>query len=1025
VEHPPAPRQELLTQVLNQARELLDADFVAVALPRGEELLLHTYSGRINTGHAAATARLGSGWLGRLTKPTLTDPMRSPGPDDPDWLLLQSWGFHCATAVPLEFRGRPAGVFLAAWREPRDCPKADLRLARSAGSQVVLALEYTRLEERVSRGLEDQEKVRASRRRSEQRFRTLFDHSPEAVFLLDPHDCACPLRVVDCNEAAAKQNGYQRSELLGRSLASLSLDRTQNLDQCLEQMRREGVVRSTVKHRRKDGEIVYIERAASLIRFGPDELILGIDRDVTERRRLEEQLRQAQKMEAIGRLTGGVAHDFNNMLSVIGGYAELLLLDMPPQAPGRERIEEIQKAAQRAGDLTRQLLLFSRKETPRLEAVDLNHTIQDLTRMLGRLIGEDVELSTTFDPQLGRIRADSGQLQQVLVNLAVNARDAMPNGGCLRIETRAVDVGSNSALHPGIPPGPYSLLLVSDTGHGMDEATRERAFEPFFTTKPQGRGTGLGLAVTYEIVRQSGGFIHIFSEVGEGTVFRLYFPSIEERAAESASGADADARLRGSETLLIVEDEAMVRGMLRLTLQRLGYRVLVSERPEDALQLCADHPGPIHLLLTDLVMPQMNGRELAEKARALRPEMRVLLMSGYTDDVVVRAVGEHADQAFIEKPFQIGDLAEKLRAVLDREAPPPPAARFRGHVLVVDDDRDTRESLVEVLSHEGYHAEAVPDGLQALEQLRGGSRPDVILLDLRMPGMNGWVFRIEPWRRFPSSSSPGPRMLAPPRDSWTPLTSCRSPWSWKPCSGCSANTAHGKDEVRQFLIDRPPLVRADVGTPTRPVRHFVDAGAIGGFTQRQSDHRRERIQKSLFLGIPARQGFLLVVGVPRGFQVRLRRAQLAVALTCLATGPVELPRQAARQGAFARHRSWRTGHHQLQVIGQQLSRHPYGQAGCLQLLLLAVEVLPHPVPATQLIPFAGSTIAPLPGGSRRHRVVIVAHLVSSRSPYFHHQLCGLAGGASSFQTLEWPGRIPCWRISVRNFTLQGLREPVW
>lgn len=383
-------------------------------------------------------------------------------------------------------------------------------------------------------------------------------------------------------------------------------------------------------------------------------------------RETEAQLRQAQKMEAVGRLAGGVAHDFNNLLTVIRGYSELLLTRLPAGDPMRKDMEEVKKAADRATGLTRQLLAFSRRQFIAAKVLDLNALIANMDGMLRRLIGEDiVEFCAELDPQAGAIKADPGQIEQVIMNLVVNARDAMPRGGSLTIETKNVTVEKGTRDAAGVAPGSYVLLVVRDTGQGMDAETKSHLFEPFFTTKEQGKGTGLGLSTVYGIVKQSGGSIIAESAPGRGTTFRIYFPRAEREVEGTGGGGDAVEPARGHETILLVEDEPSVRGLVQETLRLQGYTVLEARHGIEALLTGAKHVGPIHLLLTDVVMPQMSGPEVAEKLLALRPGIKVLYMSGYPDHPVFNQGGVNHETSFLAKPFSPSVLAKKVREILD------------------------------------------------------------------------------------------------------------------------------------------------------------------------------------------------------------------------------------------------------------------------------------------------------------------------------------------------------------------------
>jgi signal transduction histidine kinase len=386
----------------------------------------------------------------------------------------------------------------------------------------------------------------------------------------------------------------------------------------------------------------------------------------TERKKLEEQLRQAQKMEAIGQLTGGIAHDFNNMLTVILGYSELMLQRLKADDPLRSEVEQVKEAGVRASMLTRQLLAFGRKQVLQPRVLDLNAVLTNMDQMLQRLIGEDIHLVTMPAPGLRRVRADPGQIEQVIVNLAVNARDAMPQGGKLTIETANVELDNAYAReHVSVRPGSFVMLAVSDTGCGMDRETQARIFEPFFTTKEPGKGTGLGLSTVYGIVKQSDGNIWVYSEPGRGTTFKIYLPRVEGAVEAVEPGLAPTRAVRGSETVLLVEDENAVRALIRSTLQANGYTVLEAHHGKHAIQIYEQHKGPIHLLVTDVVMPEMSGRELAEHLKTSRPNMKVLFMSGYTDKAIVNHGELDPDTAFLQKPFTPDALARMVREVLD------------------------------------------------------------------------------------------------------------------------------------------------------------------------------------------------------------------------------------------------------------------------------------------------------------------------------------------------------------------------
>jgi two-component system cell cycle sensor histidine kinase/response regulator CckA len=385
----------------------------------------------------------------------------------------------------------------------------------------------------------------------------------------------------------------------------------------------------------------------------------------------DEQIRQAQKAEAIGRLAGGIAHDFNNLLGVIGGYADLVLRELGAEDPRRHRVVQIRRAADRAAALTRQLLAFSRKQVLQPRVLDVGVVVSDLEEMLRRLIGEDIQVVVIKEPGLGHVRADPSQLEQVLLNLAANARDAMPSGGTLTIETANVDLGPvYVALHPGARPGRYVMLAISDTGVGMDAATLSRVFEPFFTTKELGRGTGLGLATVYGIVKQSEGCIWAYSEPGRGTTFKVYLPRADASLDDEPLQPPAGPSPVGTETVLVVEDEEALRSLIAEMLTCQGYQVVEAASPRAALEAAERGESPFDLVVTDLIMPGMSGRELGERLTALFPGLGVLYISGYTDDVVMRRGLLDPRMNFLQKPFTLDDLAQKVREALDSlEAP--------------------------------------------------------------------------------------------------------------------------------------------------------------------------------------------------------------------------------------------------------------------------------------------------------------------------------------------------------------------
>ena len=420
--------------------------------------------------------------------------------------------------------------------------------------------------------------------------------------------------------------------------------------------------------RKKNGETVVLEQTLTPLRDGDGKIthFISTGRDITEHRKLESDLRQAQKMDAIGRLAGGVAHDFNNLLLVISAYAELMLDSLAEAHPLRRNVNEIMTASRRAADLTRQLLAFGHKQMQVLQVLDLNTVIGEIATMLPRLIGEDIELVFNPGQDLGKVKADPVQIEQVVMNLAANARDAMPEGGTLSIETASVQVDELYVQrHSIVPEGDYVLLTVADTGQGIAAEHLPHIFEPFYTTKEEGKGTGLGLATVYGIVKKSGGLAWVYSEPGLGTTFKIYLPQVHSLTSEVTITKPVEVSPRGYETLLLVEDEASVRQASQQFLTRSGYHVLEASDGEDALRTSRNHRGPIHLIITDVVMPGMAGPKLAERLADERPDMKVLFVSGYAETTVLKRGKVDVTNRFLQKPFSLKMLARKVREVLE------------------------------------------------------------------------------------------------------------------------------------------------------------------------------------------------------------------------------------------------------------------------------------------------------------------------------------------------------------------------
>ena len=530
---------------------------------------------------------------------------------------------------------------------------------------------------------EEKEKADLLRQQSEEELDRLarqheliLNAAGEGIFGVDRHGV-----ITFVNPAAARMLVADSADLIGQRHHSLLQAGAAEEESLIQAVLRDGQTRHFPEEScfaRRDGSTFPVRCTCAPMH--EREAIVGAVvtfRDITDikqteeaLRRSEEQLRQAQKMEAIGQLAGGVAHDFNNLLTIISGYGDLLINGvLDSQGPARELVGEILKAAERATGLTRQLLAFSRRQVLAPQVLVLNHVLHDIDKMLRRLIGEDIRLTSILAPDLGSIKADPGQVEQVVLNLCVNARDAMPRGGQLTLETANVTLDTAYArTHPEVQPGPYVMLAVTDTGCGMDAATQARIFEPFFTTKGVGKGTGLGLATVYGIVKQSGGSVYVYSEVGRGTSFKVFLPRVADTAPAASSRADkaTPVRFGRPETLLVVEDDPAVRALTRTVLKSSAYDVIEASDPEDALRWVEEHPQPIHLLVTDVVMPGMSGRVLAERLKEVRPEIKVLFVSGYTDDAVVRHGLLEAEVAFLQKPFSPDALARKVREVLDQ-----------------------------------------------------------------------------------------------------------------------------------------------------------------------------------------------------------------------------------------------------------------------------------------------------------------------------------------------------------------------
>jgi PAS domain S-box-containing protein len=524
--------------------------------------------------------------------------------------------------------------------------------------------EYARkLESRVRTTEEKRNRAEQSLAESERRYRRLVEFSPDAMFINRANT------IIFANKPCLKLFGASAPEqVLGKPVFdfihpdyhAIVMERVRLMESG------KPVPLSEDKIIRLDGTVVDVEISASPFLEDGVTAIQFVCRDISDRKKLLEQFHQAQKMEAVGMLAGGIAHDFNNLLTVISGYSDLLVINFPVDDPRKPFIHEIQQAAERASHLTRQLLAFSRTAVVEPRVLDLNALVTGTQKMLRRLIGEDINLTTTLAPTLGQVKVDAGQIEQVIVNLVVNARDAMPQGGKLTIETCNADVSEHYAtMHPNVKPGRYVMLAVRDTGSGMSQETKAHIFEPFFTTKGLGKGTGLGLATVYGIVTQSGGHFEVLTDVGHGSSFMIYLPLVNDKLPSGQSSNGITIAPHGRETILLVEDEEAVRKISTLILQSFDYNVLEAENGKEAIRLCEEYAQPIHLLITDVVMPEMGGRQVAERLAACKQGIKILFLSGYTDDAVVRHGILKAEVAFLQKPFTSTGLAKKVRQVLD------------------------------------------------------------------------------------------------------------------------------------------------------------------------------------------------------------------------------------------------------------------------------------------------------------------------------------------------------------------------
>ncbi len=631
-----------------------------------------------------------------------------------------SEGFESVALIPLRASGRTLGLLQLNDQRPDRFTPARIAALERAAASLAIALE--------------QRRTQAELRASEERSRLISENTADVIWLLD----VATGRLTYISPSVQRLLGYSPEEVTEKGAAGiLTPESYQYLSQRVTEARATYSAGSSpqftgvhqMEHLRKDGSIVRTEVVANLIPSpagGPGEIV-GVTRDITERVQAEARLRQAQKMESVGRLAGGVAHDFNNLLTVINGYSQMLLRDLKLDGPLRDNLQEIYHAGKRGAKLTQQILAFTRKQVLQPRVLNLDRVVEEIRPMLSRMVGEDVEVQVSLQSGTARVSADPDQLGLALMNLVVNSRDAMPQGGRLSIGTEAMEWDeSHARSRPREHAGSWVMLALADTGAGMDEATKNRIFEPFFTTKGVGKGTGLGLSMVQGIVEQSGGYVEVDSEMGKGTTFRIYLPAVAAGACEAARPASLPIH-GGRETVMVVEDQAEVRRYTIAALKSYGYRVIGAENAEEALQACRQEP--IDLLLTDVVMPRVSGRELADRLEKLQPGMKLLFMSGYADHVILAHGVLEAGVSFIQKPFSPEELAVKVGAVL---GPPVTGAR----ILVADDEAAVRRFLRAALEDAGYQVTEAADGKQALLQAQEG-QVDLVITDLVMPGQEG------------------------------------------------------------------------------------------------------------------------------------------------------------------------------------------------------------------------------------------------------------------------------------------------
>jgi len=644
----------ILHKVADAARQQCHADSVSIMLPteNDRELCIEVAEGAGAANILGLRVPIDEGVAGWVARHHEAVTVQGKVDDSRFVRVNRRDAIHSSVSMPMMVGSKLVGVLNVNFTKSRQ--------AVTVGQKKALAI----LANLAAPALESARHHREVQE-AERRYRSIFENAVEGMFQTTTSG-----RILAANPAMAFILGYETPDELMAAVTDIGsqvyVDPSVRL-QFLDEIDKRGLVKGfETQMYRRDKSKIWVSLGGRAIR-DPVANVLNYEgsiENISERKRLEEQLVQSQKMEAIGTLAGGIAHDFNNLLTAIIGYSQLAASRLNEGDRMFKEIEEIRKAGTRAAELTSQLLAFSRKQVLQLKVINLNSIVENISKMIGRVIGEDIELVTSLQLELGHVKADPGQIEQVIMNLAVNARDAMPNGGKLIIETGEILLDEAYArLHFRVRPGRYVMMAVSDTGSGMDAETQSHIFDPFFTTKDPGKGTGLGLSTVYGIVKQSGGDIWVYSEPGRGTTFKLYLPLAREGAEEPYREL-LQIRVTGTETILLVEDESQVRNLAALVLRERGYEVLESSSGDEALRLAEQYPGRIHLLLTDVVMPQMSGKELSDQIKLERPDINVLFASGYTDDAVVHHGVLEADMEFIQKPFTPNTLANKVRQVL-------------------------------------------------------------------------------------------------------------------------------------------------------------------------------------------------------------------------------------------------------------------------------------------------------------------------------------------------------------------------